>query len=137
MAMLNPYQQYAQNQVTTATPEELPLLLYKVAVKFILLGLQALEQQNLEEANHNIVKAQNIYCELRRTLDDQYEISRNLASLYNYVIDLLIQGNIKKDKNLLEEALAMTKDFVETWEEAIIIYRRNKAAAQKSQKGQL
>lgn len=124
MAMLNPYQQYAQNQVTTATPEELTHLLYKGAVKFISLGIKAVDEKKVEDANNNIIKAQNIYYELLSTLDPKYEISKNLSSLYEYTINLLIQGNLKKDRNILEQALNMSKEFVEVWGQAIQTYRR-------------
>lgn len=130
MAMQNPYQQYAQNQVNTAPPEELTLMLYKGTVKFIGLAIKGLENKNIEDVNNNIIKAQNIYYELLATLDRKYPISDNLASLYDYIINLLLQGNIKKDKDILEEALNMSKEFVVTWEEAIKIYRRSLAAKQ-------
>lgn len=132
MAMLNPYQQYAQNQVNTATQEELPLLLYKGAVKFILLAMQGVDNNDFEAVNNNIIKAQNIYRELSRTLDDNYAVSANLGSLYDFMISLLIKANIKKDKATLEEALGLAKEFVSTWEQAILLYRQAKAAAIKA-----
>lgn len=127
MSVLNPYQQYAQNQVTTATPEELTHLLYKGAVKFITLAIKAVEGNNLEEAHTNIVKAQNIYRELLVTLDEKYPISKNLASLYEYIIERLVQANVKKDKEELNQALGMSKEFVEVWGEAIRLYRSAQA----------
>lgn len=133
MAMLNPYQQYAQNQVTTATPEELTHLLYKGAVKFISLAIKAVEENNMEEAHKNIVKAQDIYRELLATLDGKYPISSNMAGLYDYILSLLIQGNIKKDKEVLGQVLGMSKEFVEVWGEAIKIYRRTLHAKTASQ----
>lgn len=134
MAVLNPYQQYAQNQVNTATQEELPLLLYKGAVKFILLAMQAIDRQDMQDANNNIIKAQNIYRELSRTLDDNYAVSSDLGRLYEFMINHLIQANIKKDKAVLEDALGLAKEFVTTWEQAILIYRQTKAAAARAGK---
>lgn len=127
MVMQNPYQQYVQNQVNTAPPEELTLMLYKGAVKFISLAIRAIDNKNIEEINKNIIKAQDIYYELLGTLNHKYPIANNLASLYNYLINLLMQANVKKDKDILEQALGMAKEFVETWEEAIKIYRRSQA----------
>lgn len=127
ITMLNPYQQYAQNQVNTAPPEELTLMLYKGAVRFIGAGIKALENGSLTEANTNIIRAQDIYFELLTTLDRNYAISNNLASLYDYLISLLRQANVKKDKELLEEAANLAKEFVVTWEEAIKIYRQSQA----------
>lgn len=127
MAMLNPYQQYANNQVNTAPPEELTLMLYKGAVRFINQASKALDSGDLATTNTNIIKAQNIYYELVNTLDRNYAISNNLASLYDYIISVLVQANIKKDQGLLEEAANLAKEFVTTWEEAIKIYRRSNA----------
>lgn len=126
--MVNPYEMYAQNQVNTAPPEELTLMLYKGAVKFINLGLKALDEKNLVDANRNIIRAQDIYYELMRTLDHNYQISKEFSRLYDYLIHLLIQANIKKDKELLKQAADMAKEFVETWEEAVKIYRRSQGA---------
>lgn len=125
MATQNPYQQYQLNQVITAPPEELTLMLFKGAVKFISFAIKALDERALGEANNNIIKAEKIYYELLGTLDQKYPISKNLASLYDYLINLLIQANIRKDKAMLEEALAMAKEFVETWSEAIKVYRKS------------
>lgn len=127
MAMLNPYQQYAQNQITMATPEELTLMLFKGTVKFINFAIKAVEDKDIQESHNNIIKTQNIYYELISTLDTKYPISENLANLYNYIIKLLTEANIKKDKAKLEEALEMSKEFVVTWEEAVKIYRRSQA----------
>ena len=126
--MLNPYEQYAQNQVNTAPPEELTLMLYKGAVKFILLGIKALDEGSVDETNRNILRAQDIYYELLGTLDKKYAISNDLANLYDFLINLLVQANLKKDKGLLQDALGIAKEFVETWEEAIKIYRRTQGS---------
>jgi flagellar secretion chaperone FliS len=127
MAMLNPYQQYAQTQINSTTPEELTLMLYKGAVKFILIGIRAVEEKNIQESHNSIIKAQKIYFELLNTLDPKYPISENLSSLYNYIIRVLTEANVKKDKAMLEEVLEMSKEFVVTWEEAVKIYRRSQA----------
>lgn len=126
--MLNPYEMYAQNQVNTAPPEELTLMLYKGALKFINLGLKALDENNMGETNRCIIRAQDIYYELLRTLDYNYQISKELSRLYDYLIYLLTQANIKKDKQMLKQAAEMAKEFVETWEEAVKIYRRSQGA---------
>lgn len=128
MAMLNPYQQYAHNQVNTAPPEELTMMLYKGAVRFINQATKALDTRDLATVNINIIKAQNIYYELLNTLDRSYPISNNLASLYDYIINVLIQANVKKDQGLLEEAANLAKEFVTTWEEAIKVYRSSNSS---------
>jgi flagellar protein FliS len=121
--VLNPYQQYATNQINTASPEELTLMLFKGAIKFISLAIKSIDDKSLEEANTNIIKAQNIFYELLTTLDRRYPISQSMASLYDFIIKLLVDANVRKDKEMLQQALVFAREFAETWEQAIKIYR--------------
>lgn len=133
--MLNPYQKYSQTQVNTASAEELPLMLYKGAVKFISIAMRALDDKQMEQAHINIIKAENIYYELLNNLDHSFPIAKDLARMYDFMLHILSNANIKKDKQLLEQALGFSREFVETWEEAIKIYRRSTTSKHISQTG--
>lgn len=133
--MLNPYQQYANSQVNTAPPEELTLMLYKGTIKFISLAIRALDEKNFEQVNENIIRAQDIYSELLTTLNPEYPISKELSRLYDFMLYLLREANVAKDKALMKQALELSREFTETWEEAIKIYRRLQAPKQAGQTG--
>ena len=115
----NPYQQYKKNSVQSATPGDLTLSLYNGAVKFIKLGIIAIDEGNIQGANNAIVRAQEIIIYLMETLNHEYEISKNLSSLYDYINSRLLEANIKKDKQILEESLEMVKELRDTWGQAV------------------
>ena len=81
---------YKRQQVMTATPEALTLMLYNGCLKFIKEGVEALAEKNYEASNISLQKAQNIISEFRITLNMDYEISHQLMPLYNYAYDRLV-----------------------------------------------
>lgn len=124
MIAYNAYNQYKENSAYTAQPEELTLMLYNGLIKFIMRGIDSIEKKKVEDANTNILKAQNIVYEFINTLDMQYEISSSLYSIYDYMITRLFDANIHKDKEVLEEVLGFAKVLRDTWEEAIKILKK-------------
>ncbi|KXZ39065.1 flagellar protein FliS [Alkalithermobacter thermoalcaliphilus JW-YL-7 = DSM 7308] len=126
MAMTNPYLTYQSQSINTATPEELTLKLYEGCIKFINLAIIGIEQKNIELANTNIIKAQNIINELNITLNMNYEISKTLRALYDYLYRRLVEANIKKDKKILLEVKEFVVEFRDTWKQAMHIARKGK-----------
>lgn len=122
--MHNPYQQYQNNSVMTASPEELTLLLYNGAIKFCNLGKEAIEKQDIQSSHTNIVKAQAIIQELRVTLDVKYPISKEMERLYEFIEQLLVEANLHKDVDKLDDALALIREFRDTWQEAMKVRKR-------------
>ncbi len=123
------YQQYQQNSIMTASPEELTLMLYNGAIKFINLGKLHIENKEIEKANNAIKRAQDIIMELNNTLDMNYEISNNLRSIYTFILEKLIDANIKKDVKFLDEALPLIEEIRDTWKEAMKEARKIKYGA--------
>ena len=122
----NPYAQYKENSVFTATPEELTLMLYNGLVKFILQGINAVEEKNIKKANDSLIRCQDIITEFRATLDMDYEISKRLDSIYEYMYRRLVDANIRKDKTILEEVLGYAKELRDTWQEAMRLAKRGR-----------
>ncbi|SCM83660.1 Flagellar protein FliS [uncultured Sporomusa sp.] len=120
---------YKNQQIMTASPEELTLMLYNGAIRFTVESMQAIEQGNLERANAANLRAQDIVREFMCTLDMQYEISQNYYKLYDYIEYRLIQANIKKDKSQLEEAKNLLTELRDTWMQAMKLARGQQAAA--------
>lgn len=111
--------QYVENSIYTASHEELTLMLYNGLVKFIMIAQNAMEQNNVEKANANIIRAQDIISEFRATLDMKYEISKSLDSIYEYMNRRLVDANVKKDKQILEEVLGYARELRDTWNQAM------------------
>ncbi|SKB67275.1 flagellar protein FliS [Acetoanaerobium noterae] len=126
MAMNNPYAKYKEQSVTTATPEELTLMLYNGCIKFINLAEVYIEEKDYEKSNLNIQKAQDIIQELNITLNMDYEISQNLRQLYTFINEKLLDANIKKDKQALFDAKEIVSELRDTWKEAMALSRKGK-----------
>lgn len=123
MALPNAYAQYNNSKVLTATPAELTLMLYDGAIKFCNIAEIAVEQKDVQKAHVNIVKTQKIVEYLRQTLDMKYPVAKDFENIYVYLENLLVQANVKKDKEILEECLSHLRDIRDTWKEVMRINR--------------
>lgn len=121
MAINNPYQTYQQNSVTTASPQELTLMLYNGCLKFIKLGKRAMDEGSIQEKNTNLIKAQAIIQEFLITLNRDVEISEGLAQLYEYIYRRLVEANMRNDAAILEEAEDQVRELRDTWKEAMAL----------------
>ena len=120
---------YKRQQVMTATPEALTLMLYNGALRFMTEGTEALKNKEYEKANTSLIKAQNIILEFVSTLKMEYEISQQLLPLYNYVYDAIVEGNMKNSVEKIEEAKEIVTELRNTWNEAMKISRKEKGAS--------
>ncbi len=116
---------YQRNAILTATPPELTLMLYEGAIKFCNIGILAIEKNDYEKANTNIKKAQAIITELRVTLDRKYPVWEDFERVYDYIYRRLVEGNIHKDIEIIEDALKYIREMRDTWKE---VMRQNKVA---------
>ena len=127
--MVNAAEAYKRQQVLTATPEALTLMLYNGALRFMTEGREAIEKKDFEEANNSLQKAQNIITEFRVTLNMEYEIAHQLLPLYNYVYDRLVEANMKSDVEQLDEAKNIITELRDAWAQAMKKARAEKGAA--------
>ena len=127
--MVNAAEAYKRQQVLTATPEALTLMLYNGALRFMTEGREAIERKDYEEANNSLQKAQNIITEFRVTLNMEYEIAHQLLPLYNYVYDRLVEANMKSDVKQLDEAKTIITELRDAWAQAMKKARAEKGAA--------
>ena len=119
MALNKAYNQYKENSIYTATPEELTLMLYNGIIRFVMQAQVFIDDRNIEKANNSIIRAQDIIHEFQRSLDMKYEVSQGLASMYDYMNSRLIEANMHKDKDILQEVLNFAKELRDTWAQAM------------------
>lgn len=108
---------YKDNRILTATPAELTLMLYEGAIKFCNIAIIAIEKNDIEKSNINIIKAERIIAELRVTLDFKYPSAIQFELVYDYIYRRLIEGNISKNKEIIEEALEYIREMRDTWKD--------------------
>jgi flagellar secretion chaperone FliS len=118
---------YKKQQVGSAAPEQLTLMLYSGAVRFVTENIKAVAENRLDDAHKAHLRAQDIVVYLMETLDMQYDISHNLFQLYEYIKFRLNEANLKKDAAQLEEAKGLLVELRDTWSEAM-----KKARAEKT-----
>ncbi len=112
---------YQNSRIMTASPAELTLMLYDGAVKFCNIALVGFEKGDYAKVSENIVKAEKIITEFRVTLDFKYPVAKDFDVVYEYINRRLVEANVKKDPEILEEALGRIKEMRDTWKEVMRI----------------
>lgn len=111
MPPANPYnkyiKQYQANNINTATPEKLMILLFDGALQFLQKAKVAIEEKNLKERSENIDGARKIIRELMRTIDleNGNDVSKNLFRLYNKMAMNLIKANVQRNAAKIDEVI--------------------------------
>lgn len=121
MAMPNAYEQYNNNKVMTASPAELTLMLYEGAIKFCNLAEMGIENNDIQKAHINIVKAQRIIDYLRQTLDMKYAVAQDFENIYSYLATRLVEANLQKDIDIVKEVNEHLHSVRDTWKEVMRI----------------
>jgi flagellar protein FliS len=117
MIMINtrPQDAYRKQDIMTATPVELIVMLYDALKRNIVMGKRSIEKKNIQNAHKHLMKAQDIVSELINSLDMSYEVSEGLLSLYEYLLRNLQQANIRKDIEPLEPLMDIVEDLRSAW----------------------
>lgn len=117
----NPYNQYQKTQVMTASREKVLLMLYEGAIRFTKQAHAAMKQKKIAEKGKYISKATAILSELMATLDFKAggQLAIDLENLYVFMIDKLIEGNIKNDPECLEHVEKLLMTLFEAWKDVI------------------
>ena len=114
------YSQYLQTQVQTAAPGDLILLLYNGAIRFLNRARVAMDEQDIEVTHVNLIKAENIILELSHALDlSVASVSANLSRVYDYMYRRLVEANINKDPQIVDEVAGLMRELLSAWEQAI------------------
>lgn len=119
MNNLKGYAAYANSKIMTATPTELTLMLYDGAIKFCNIAIAGIEEKDVEKTHNNIKKVEDIITEFQVTLNHKYPVADDFDNVYKYLKDRLLEANIKKDKEILEEVLKHLRTMRDTWKEVM------------------
>lgn len=130
MALSTAYTAYRNTSVQTASPDRLLIMLYDGLIRFIEQSKTAIQSGSMQEAHINSKKAQDIVIELRSTLKMEYEISHALASLYDWFLKQLIESNVNKSAEPLDNILPRIRELREAWVQAATIVRAEGATNQ-------
>ena len=114
----NPYQAYKQQSVMTMTQGEMLNKLYEEAAKQLSFAEVYMKDKDYTKTNDALQRAQRILNHLRATLNFDYDISNNLAALYEFFVSKIIEANVKKKPEPIREILPMVKELQEAFAQA-------------------
>lgn len=110
---------YNRNQILTASPAELNMMLYNGAIKFCNLAKKCMENKDIEGANTYTQKARKIIVEFRNNLDFNYEVAKDFDRVYEYIYYVLVDANVKKDPEMIDIALHHIKEMRDAWQQVM------------------
>lgn len=131
-AYTNQYQQqqYQQNLINTATPEQILLMLYDGAIRFTRQAMMAAENGNQVQKLERISKTLAIIVEFSNTLNHEVggQIAADLDGLYQFMIRELNAARKDESGEKLKTVEGLLVDLRETWGQAVDINRAQQGA---------
>ena len=123
--------QYQHNQIATASPEQILLMLYDGAIRFARQAIVAYDAQDMVQMRYGIRRCLAIVTEFSDSLDHKIggKIAEDLDALYHFMSKELTACNINPDRTKLEGVDKLLVDLRATWGEAVVIKRKEEREA--------
>jgi len=125
MNSANKLNAYRVAAVNTSSSENLVVMLYDGAIRFLGIAIKAFDREDPLDFNftvhENITRTQAIIRELNRSLDPEKagELGDHLVSLYDYFDSRLQEANVQKNKEIIEEIRTRLTELRDAWNESI------------------
>ena len=109
--------EYLRTKIFTASPEELRMMLYEGAIKYCRQAKQAISVEEIERSYDCLMRVQKIVMELSTSLKHEVapELCEKLSALYTYMYRRLIDANLEKQVQPIDEVLKLLEYQKETW----------------------
>lgn len=127
----SPYDAYRHTQAHTSSGADLVLLLFRGALRFLDRAQAGIESQNVQAAHNALIRAQDILSELQTTLDHEKggDLAVSLDNIYGYARERLIEANLEKQVEPVQEVRGLVAELAAAWEDAINSGRTNPSDA--------
>jgi flagellar secretion chaperone FliS len=112
-----PINPYLRDAVLTATPEQLQLMLYDGAIRFAMQARDAIAEKKYDVSYEKLTRAQHIMVEMLNGLnyDVNRELCERMAATYNFIYRKLIDANLTRDVQHIDDAMKVLRIERETW----------------------
>lgn len=133
MNQANPYlKEYKKNQIETATPEQILILLYNGAIQYLNKAKIALESGDISSYKTHIYDCECIIMEFMNSLNMEIggKFAETLYGLYDYLYRTLVTVALSKEVEKIDEVLGHLTSLRETWLKAIDIANAERQANQ-------
>ena len=116
---MNPYARpnaYRENSILTASPEQLVVMLYDGAGRFLRQAEGSMLDGSWLQASEKLSRAEAIIDELLATLDmDAGEVADRLQSIYVFCKTRLIEARIERDPVRVDQVARLLGELREAW----------------------
>ena len=109
----------------SASPERLTLMLFDGALDAMRRAKEGFKIETIKERNeaisNNLIKAQNIFAELQRSLrmDRGGEFSETMFNLYDFYTVKLNEANFKKSQEPIDVVIRLFSEIRDAWAEML------------------
>jgi len=118
---MNPYarpQAYREASVMTASPEQLVVMLYDGAGRFLRQAEGSMVEGSWLQASEKLSRAEAIIDELLATLDmDAGEIAERLQAIYVFCKARLIEARLQRDDGRVDQVARLLGELRSAWAE--------------------
>ncbi|MDP4106415.1 MAG: flagellar export chaperone FliS [Bacillota bacterium] len=110
----------SEDMLYQKSSQELTALLYEGLIMNLEEVIEYIHAKNYLDANKKIQKANDILERLGVGLKyDAGPIAEQLDTLYNYMANLLIEANLRKDISIIQTVLKLIQPIAEAWNEIL------------------
>jgi flagellar secretion chaperone FliS len=107
---------YRESAVLTATPEQLVVMLYDGARRFLYQAGVAMRNGDVPTSHVKLRRAEAIIMHLRNTLDmDQGEVPARLQAIYLFCNRHLNEARVQRDPEKIEQVSALLGELRDAW----------------------
>lgn len=112
-------QAYRENTVLSATPEQLVVMLYDGARRFLRQATNAMRARDVEGAHNALRRAEQIVAHLDGVLDDEQggQIAQRLHAIYRFSLAHLSRARMEQDAQKVVEVAEMLGELRDSWAE--------------------
>jgi flagellar protein FliS len=112
---------YQSTRAQTASREDLLIMLYEGAIRFLEQSIVAKQKGNLSEHKTLLSKGRAIIEEFQNTLDMEVggDLAYQLFELYAFMLENLTKANVKVDVEPIRQVVEMLSILLEGWRDAI------------------
>lgn len=112
---------YKSSKANTASREDLLILLYEGAIRFLERSIEEFASGSLSDHKMSLRRGIAIIAELQNTLNFEKggELAIQLFDLYAYMLDQLTQANLRKDMECIRDVIRHLSTLLEGWRDAV------------------
>lgn len=132
-------QKYLETSIATAAKEDLIIKIFDVLIVASQQAHEKLlhERNDIEGIHKALLRAQRAICLLMGSLNMEIggELAKNLLRVYEFWHHELVMTNMQKDIQRLERVMPYFKEYRETWQQAVAIFKTQRQQGDIAQGG--